>query len=220
MSSSLPLVFNAPRRGMPPRHLADLDADERKAGRSRSWGSRDSAPTSWPASTTGSSRADPDKMTDLPAGMREKVGAALFPQLLSVVRHVFCNAGQTRKSCGRRNDGTLLESVLMRYPDRATLCASRSQAGCGMACPFCATGQAGLTRNLSTAESRGPGAGGGGGDGASGRGSELEGEPAAMEHRVHGHGRAARQLQHRGRRGPADHLPGTGQGFGISQRGR
>jgi len=45
----------------------------------------------------------------------------------------------------------LLESVLMRYPDRATVCVS-SQAGCGMACPFCATGQGGLTRNLSTAE--------------------------------------------------------------------
>ena len=47
--------------------------------------------------------------------------------------------------------GTLLESVLMRYPNRATLCIS-SQAGCGMACPFCATGQAGLDRNLSTGE--------------------------------------------------------------------
>ncbi len=39
----------------------------------------------------------------------------------------------------------------MRYPDRVTVCVS-SQAGCGMNCPFCATGQAGLTRNLSTAE--------------------------------------------------------------------
>ena len=39
----------------------------------------------------------------------------------------------------------------MRYPGRVTMCVS-SQAGCGMGCPFCATGQAGLTRNLSTAE--------------------------------------------------------------------
>ena len=45
----------------------------------------------------------------------------------------------------------------MRYPDRATVCIS-SQAGCGMACPFCATGQGGLERNLSTAEIVGPGA--------------------------------------------------------------
>src|SRR5260370_32057985 len=39
----------------------------------------------------------------------------------------------------------------MRYADGVTVCVS-SQAGCGMGCPFCATGQAGLTRNLSTAE--------------------------------------------------------------------
>ena len=39
----------------------------------------------------------------------------------------------------------------MRYPDRVTICVS-SQAGCGMNCPFCATGQAGLTRNMSTGE--------------------------------------------------------------------
>lgn len=42
----------------------------------------------------------------------------------------------------------LVESVLMGYKDRTTLCIS-SQAGCGMGCPFCATGQMGLTRNLS-----------------------------------------------------------------------
>src|SRR5690606_26684784 len=51
----------------------------------------------------------------------------------------------------RLHDGALVESVLMRYPGRVTICIS-SQAGCGMNCPFCATGQAGLTRNLSTAE--------------------------------------------------------------------
>ena len=49
------------------------------------------------------------------------------------------------------HDGVQIESVLMRYPERVTVCIS-SQAGCGMACPFCATGQGGLTRNLSTAE--------------------------------------------------------------------
>ncbi|MGO1411130.1 MAG: 23S rRNA (adenine(2503)-C(2))-methyltransferase RlmN, partial [Microbacterium sp.] len=45
----------------------------------------------------------------------------------------------------------LVVSVLMRYPGRITLCVS-SQAGCGMNCPFCATGQAGLTRNMSAGE--------------------------------------------------------------------
>jgi 23S rRNA (adenine2503-C2)-methyltransferase len=51
----------------------------------------------------------------------------------------------------RLHDGVLVESVLMRYSDRTTVCIS-SQAGCGMNCPFCATGQAGLTRNLSAGE--------------------------------------------------------------------
>jgi 23S rRNA (adenine2503-C2)-methyltransferase len=57
----------------------------------------------------------------------------------------------TRKDLWRLHDGVLVESVLMKYTDRATVCIS-SQAGCGMNCPFCATGQAGLTRNLSAAE--------------------------------------------------------------------
>jgi 23S rRNA (adenine2503-C2)-methyltransferase len=73
------------------------------------------------------------------------------------VRHRVSDAGTTRKTLWRLHDGTLVESVLMRYPahrdraERITVCIS-SQAGCGMACPFCATGQGGLQRNLSTAE--------------------------------------------------------------------
>ena len=61
------------------------------------------------------------------------------------------DAGRTRKTLWRLFDGATVESVLMRYPGRVTLCVS-SQAGCGMNCPFCATGQAGLTRNMSAAE--------------------------------------------------------------------
>lgn len=57
----------------------------------------------------------------------------------------------TRKDLWRLHDGVLVESVLMRYTDRTTVCIS-SQAGCGMNCPFCATGQAGLTRNLTAGE--------------------------------------------------------------------
>ena len=67
------------------------------------------------------------------------------------MRELACDDGATRKTLWRLHDGALVESVLMGYPDRVTVCVS-SQAGCGMACPFCATGQAGLTRNLSTAE--------------------------------------------------------------------
>ena len=95
--------------------------------------------------------ADPGAMTDLPADLRDKVGAELFPPLASSLRHITADDGTTRKTLWKLHDGSLVESVLMRYPDRATLCIS-SQAGCGMACPFCATGQAGLQRNLSAAE--------------------------------------------------------------------
>jgi 23S rRNA (adenine2503-C2)-methyltransferase len=92
-----------------------------------------------------------DEMTDLPAGVRGELAGALLPQLLTATREQTCDRGLTRKTLWRAADGALVESVLMRYPGRVTMCVS-SQAGCGMACPFCATGQAGLTRNLSTGE--------------------------------------------------------------------
>jgi 23S rRNA (adenine2503-C2)-methyltransferase len=146
--TSLPLVFDAPKRGLPARHLADLDA----AGRRAAVAELGEKPY----------RADqlarhyfaghaPEQMTDLPPALRERLGVALLPSLLTPVRDVDCDDGATRKTLWRGNDGTLVESVTMRYADRTTVCVS-SQAGCGMACPFCATGQAGLTRNLSTAE--------------------------------------------------------------------
>jgi 23S rRNA (adenine2503-C2)-methyltransferase len=94
---------------------------------------------------------DPATMTDLPAAVRAPLVDSLLPRLLTPVREVECDEGTTRKWLWRTFDGALVESVLMSYPDRATVCVS-SQAGCGMACPFCATGQNGLTRNLSTAE--------------------------------------------------------------------
>jgi 23S rRNA (adenine2503-C2)-methyltransferase len=75
----------------------------------------------------------------------------MLPNLLELTREQTCDQGTTVKSVWRLFDGALVESVLMRYPGRVTMCVS-SQAGCGMNCPFCATGQAGLTRNLSTGE--------------------------------------------------------------------
>ncbi|MFY9929630.1 MAG: 23S rRNA (adenine(2503)-C(2))-methyltransferase RlmN, partial [Streptosporangiaceae bacterium] len=93
----------------------------------------------------------PEEMSDLPRASRDALAQALLPQLLTPEREMACDGGTTRKTLWRAFDGSLVESVLMRYPDRVTMCVS-SQAGCGMACPFCATGQAGLTRNLSTAE--------------------------------------------------------------------
>jgi 23S rRNA (adenine2503-C2)-methyltransferase len=74
-----------------------------------------------------------------------------LPTLITLVRSITCDDGLTRKDLWRLHDGVLVESVLMRYPERTTVCIS-SQAGCGMNCPFCATGQAGLTRNLTAGE--------------------------------------------------------------------
>lgn len=150
MASSLPIVLNAPRRGMPATHFADLDIEERKAA-VKELGLPAFRADQIARHYYGRLEADPMTMTDLPEAARQKVKDALFPELLTPVRHITCDDGETRKTLWRAGDGTLLESVLMKYPDRATLCIS-SQAGCGMACPFCATGQGGLQRNLSTAE--------------------------------------------------------------------
>ncbi|HYT09662.1 MAG TPA: 23S rRNA (adenine(2503)-C(2))-methyltransferase RlmN [Mycobacteriales bacterium] len=144
-------MFDAPRRGdKPPRHLADLAPDERRAA-VLALGEPAYRARQLSAHYFGRLVDDPAAMTDLPAATREPLARELLPPLLSVVREVACDGGATRKTLWRAFDGALVESVLMRYPDRVTLCVS-SQAGCGMACPFCATGQAGLTRNLSTAE--------------------------------------------------------------------
>jgi 23S rRNA (adenine2503-C2)-methyltransferase len=147
--TALPLVFDAPRRGKPPRHLADLTRAEARAA---------VAELGQPAFRADQLArhfyrgvTDPAQMTDLPAAVRDELAGALLPGLLTPVRTQSADGGRTRKTLWRLHDGALVESVLMRYPDRATVCIS-SQAGCGMACPFCATGQNGLTRNLSAAE--------------------------------------------------------------------
>lgn len=95
--------------------------------------------------------SDPADMTDLPAAGREELVGKLLPPLLTELRRLTTDKGDTIKFLWKLHDGALVESVLMRYPGRITLCVS-SQAGCGMNCPFCATGQAGLTRNMSAAE--------------------------------------------------------------------
>jgi 23S rRNA (adenine2503-C2)-methyltransferase len=150
MKGHLPLVFDEPRRSRPPRHLADLDPEGRRAA-ARELGLPAFRADQLARHYFGRLEADPSLMTDLPAGLRGRLGAALLPPLLEPVRELSCDAGATVKTLWRTHDGSLVESVLMRYPDRVTGCVS-SQAGCGMACPFCATGQGGLQRNLSTAE--------------------------------------------------------------------
>ncbi|MFJ6672396.1 23S rRNA (adenine(2503)-C(2))-methyltransferase RlmN [Actinosynnema sp. NPDC091369] len=148
--TALPLVFDAPKRGLPPRHLADLSADQRREAVA-ALGEKPFRAAQLSNHYFGRLTVDPDAMTDIPAATRERLVNDLMPPLWTELRSVEADGGTTRKTLLRAHDGTLVESVLMRYPDRATLCIS-SQAGCGMACPFCATGQGGLTRNLSTAE--------------------------------------------------------------------
>ena len=148
--TSLPLVFDAPRRGKPPRHLADLDAAGRREAVAAlgqpAFRARQLAHHYFVRLAD-----DPEQMTDLPADGRGRLVEALLPTLMSPVRTLLADEGTTRKTLWRMHDGALVESVLMRYPGRVTLCVS-SQAGCGMACPFCATGQGGLQRNMSAAE--------------------------------------------------------------------
>jgi len=144
------LVFAEPRRARPPRHLADLDPAPLRVAVVE-LGEPAYRAEQLSRHYFGRLDDDPAAMTDLPDAARARLGEALLPQLLTPLRHVTCDGGTTRKTLWRAFDGTLVESVLMRYPRRITLCVS-SQAGCGMACPFCATGQAGLTRNLSTGE--------------------------------------------------------------------
>jgi 23S rRNA (adenine2503-C2)-methyltransferase len=145
----VPLTL-AGRRGKPPRHLADLDLAGRRAAVA-DLGQPPFRAAQLSRHYFGRYTQRPDDMTDLPAASRAALAEALLPPLLTADRELSCDDGTTRKTLWRAFDGALVESVLMRYPDRVTMCVS-SQAGCGMACPFCATGQAGLTRNLSTAE--------------------------------------------------------------------
>ena len=148
------LTFTAPRRGKPPRHLADLDLAARtvaveelghKGFRARQL-SVHYFDHFYDAALDGL-----DGLSDLPRAVRTQLVQALLPTLLTPARQIDCDNGTTVKTLWRLHDGSLVESVLMRYPERVTVCVS-SQAGCGMNCPFCATGQAGLTRNLSAAE--------------------------------------------------------------------
>ena len=203
----------APVRGQPPRHLADLDPAERRAA-AEELGQHGFRADQLSRHYFGRLTDDPAAMTDLPAGARAELAAALLPRLLTAERELACDQGMTRKTLWRAADGAYVESVLMRYPDRVTMCVS-SQAGCGMGCPFCATGQAGLTRNLSAAEivaqvvAGARALAGGEVPGGPGRISNVVfmgmGEPLANYSRVVA---AVRRL--------ADPVPG---GLGISRRG-
>jgi 23S rRNA (adenine2503-C2)-methyltransferase len=94
--------------------------------------------------------AAPVDITNVPKALRERLASALPTSLRQVVRRV-SDGGDTVKYLWELDDGSRIETVLMIYPDRVTVCVS-SQAGCAMACGFCATGQAGFTRHLTVGE--------------------------------------------------------------------
>lgn len=89
-------------------------------------------------------------MTNLPKSLRDRLDRDL-PTALTTVKRSRSDGGMTVKWLSRLLDGALVETVLMHYSKRSTVCVS-SQAGCAMGCTFCATGQSGFERNLSTGE--------------------------------------------------------------------
>ncbi len=92
----------------------------------------------------------PDEITSLPKALRHQLDERL-PTALTPVTESVSDRGDTIKFLWELDGASRVETVLMLYPDRATVCVS-SQAGCAMACGFCATGQAGFTRHLTTGE--------------------------------------------------------------------
>ncbi len=94
---------------------------------------------------------DPDQFTSLPRSLRQQLGDQFSFGHLKPVRALESSDGETRKTLFRLPDGEGIEVVLMRYRKRRTLCIS-TQAGCAMGCTFCATGQMGFRRNLTSGE--------------------------------------------------------------------
>lgn len=95
--------------------------------------------------------SDFSEMTNLPLSLRRKLDEHLRLGSATLVTQKISSDGWTRKVLLRMRDGSTVESVLMLYHDRATVCVS-SQVGCAMGCSFCATGQMGFTRNLTSGE--------------------------------------------------------------------
>lgn len=94
---------------------------------------------------------DPEAMSNLPATLRKRLRDEAPLGNLELVRVQTGDKGMTRKALFTSPENVPVESVLMIYEDRATVCVS-TQSGCAMKCAFCATGQLGFTRNLTTGQ--------------------------------------------------------------------
>jgi 23S rRNA (adenine2503-C2)-methyltransferase len=92
-----------------------------------------------------------EEMANIPAALREALAVHAPLSLLDPVRALASDDGETIKTLYRTGDDQVLETVLMLYPNRATVCVS-CQVGCAVGCAFCATGLMGLSRNLGAGE--------------------------------------------------------------------
>ena len=92
-----------------------------------------------------------EEMLELPAALRAALAEDFRSSSLEAVAESVADGGRTTKVLYRLDGGQTVEAVLMRYPRRSTLCIS-SQVGCAVGCPFCATGQGPLGRNLKVHE--------------------------------------------------------------------
>lgn len=93
----------------------------------------------------------PDQFTSLPKPLRERLASEFRFATLHPVQELVSKTGETHKTLFKLSDGNAIETVLMRFHTRNTLCIS-TQSGCGMGCVFCATGQMGFFRNLNAGE--------------------------------------------------------------------
>ncbi len=93
---------------------------------------------------------DPERMSDLPATLRARLGRDFRLRALEMVASRRAGDG-TELLLLRAGDGALVETVVIPEERRTTLCVS-TQVGCPLRCSFCATGALGFTRNLRTAE--------------------------------------------------------------------
>jgi 23S rRNA (adenine2503-C2)-methyltransferase len=94
---------------------------------------------------------DFESMGNIPKALRAQLAEKATLQIGEIVDELFSSDGRTKKVLFKLPDGQFIETVLMKYDKRRTLCIS-SQAGCAMGCVFCATGQMGFFRHLTVAE--------------------------------------------------------------------
>jgi 23S rRNA (adenine2503-C2)-methyltransferase len=96
-------------------------------------------------------KEDVAEITTLSKNLKEKLVAQFNIQGINPVKTIQSKDGRTTKTLFELQDGCLIEAVLMIYEERRTICIS-TQSGCGLGCTFCATGQMGLSRNLTSGE--------------------------------------------------------------------